>query len=205
MFRSLLERAASHYGNVCIRTQRRGHTSVYEDGGVFDFGGSVELGGVGSGGVDVGGVDVGGVEVGGVDVGNVEGGSGNDIAILAVGLMAPEAVTAAKMLAGEGISARVIDMYSLKPIDEAAVLKAARETGALVTAENHNRIGGLYSAVSEYLAGAHPCPVEWVAVNDEFGEVGNIPYLKERYKLNAEEIVRKSKVALQRKGGNLHE
>jgi transketolase len=113
--------------------------------------------------------------------------------------MVAESVIAAKMLAEEGIGARVIDMYSLKPIDGAAVLKAARETGAIVTAENHNRIGGLYSAVSEYLAGAHPCPVEWVAVNDEFGEVGKIPYLKERYGLNAGEIVRKAKIVLQRK------
>jgi len=124
---------------------------------------------------------------------------GKDCAIIACGLMVAKAVEAAEILAKDGIRVTVIDMFTVKPLDEELVLKAASETGALVTAENHNKIGGLYSAVSELLAGKAPTPIEYVAIEDEFGEVGPQDYLEQRFDLTAEHIVRKVKAAIARK------
>ena len=124
---------------------------------------------------------------------------GTDVTIIAMGYMVAEALKAAGMLEAEGISARVLDMWCLKPLDEDAVLAAARETGAIVTAENHNIVNGLGSAVASLLARKCPAPVEMVGIHDEFGEVGKVPYLAERFKLTAEEIVANAKAVLARK------
>lgn len=124
---------------------------------------------------------------------------GTDVTIFAMGYLVAEALKAADMLAAEGISARVYDMWCLKPLDKEAVLKAAKETGAIVTAENHSVMNGLGSAVASYLAQEMPTIVEMVGVQDEFGEVGATPYLAERFKLTAEEIVAKTKKAIARK------
>lgn len=124
---------------------------------------------------------------------------GTDVTIIAMGYLVAEALKAADMLAAEGISARVLDMWCLKPLDEEAVIAAAKETGAIVTAENHNIKNGLGSAVASTLALNAPTPLEMVGVNDEFGEVGAVGYLAERFKLTADEIVAKTKKVLARK------
>lgn len=124
---------------------------------------------------------------------------GTDVTIIAMGYLVAEALKAAEALAAEGISARVLDMWCLKPLDKEAVLKAAKETGAIVTAENHNVINGLGSAVASVLALELPTPLEMVGVQDEFGEVGQPPYLAERFKLTADEIVNKVKKVIGRK------
>lgn len=124
---------------------------------------------------------------------------GTDVTIIATGLMVQEAVKAARQLAEEGISARVLDMHTIKPLDEELVIQAAQETGALVTAENHNRFGGLGSAVAEVLSTRCQAPLEMVAVNDCFGRSGNALELLKRYGLSQEQIVRRAKEALRRK------
>ncbi|MEF9894586.1 MAG: transketolase C-terminal domain-containing protein [Clostridia bacterium] len=125
---------------------------------------------------------------------------GSDLTIIACGIMVHEALQAAQTLEKEGISARVLDMFTVKPLDEAALVDAARTTGTIVTAENHNRVGGLYAAVAEALARLCPIPVEYVAVEDEFGEVGPQDYLQKRFGLTARHIVEKAHAALARKG-----
>ncbi|MCD8353858.1 MAG: transketolase family protein [Clostridiales bacterium] len=124
---------------------------------------------------------------------------GTDVTIFAIGYLVAEALKAADMLAAEGISARVVDMWCLKPLDEAAVVAAAKETGAIVTAENHNIRNGLGSAVASALALNCPAPLEMVGVQDEFGEVGQVDYLAKRFNLTADEIVAKTKKVLARK------
>ena len=114
-------------------------------------------------------------------------------------MMVAEALKAAEILSKENIFASVIDVFTVKPLDEETVCKYAEKCGAAVTAENHSRIGGLYSAVSELLVQKRPIPIEWVAVNDKFGQVGPIEFLQEQYGLTAEEIVIKAKKAISRK------
>ncbi len=114
---------------------------------------------------------------------------GNDVAIIACGLMVSEALDAADTLAEEGISCRVIDMYSIKPIDSDAILKAARDTGAVVTAEEHNILGGLGSAVAEVVCEHNPCMMKRIGVKDTFGESGEHDELLAKYGLKARDIV----------------
>lgn len=124
---------------------------------------------------------------------------GKDAAVFATGIMIHEAFKAAETLSKEGIEIAIIDMFTVKPLDEACVVRYAQETGAVVTAENHNKIGGLYSAVCEALAAHGPVPVEYVAVEDVFGEVGPQDYLQKRFGLTAEHIAEKVRAALARK------
>ena len=121
---------------------------------------------------------------------------GCDVTIVATGIMVSMALTAAEQLAAEGISARVINMHTIKPLDCAILEKAAKETGALVTAEEHNVIGGLGSAVAEAVAETCPVPVLRVGVNDEFGRSGKVPPLLERYGLTPNAIVAMAKQAV---------
>ena len=121
---------------------------------------------------------------------------GGDVTIVAVGGMVQEALKAADLLKGEGVDARVIDMHTVKPLDEALVLTAAKETGAIVTTEEHNIIGGLGSAVADYLAGVYPVPVVRHGVNDEFGRSGKAAEVLEAYGLTAVGIVEKVRAAL---------
>jgi len=114
---------------------------------------------------------------------------GSDATIIACGLLVGEAISAANALAAEGISVRVIDMFTIKPIDRELVLKAAQETGAIVTAENHNVIGGLGDAVADVLLDAGvPVKFKKVGVQDQFGSVGPQAYLQEFYGLTAAAI-----------------
>ncbi len=121
---------------------------------------------------------------------------GNDVAIIATGLMVNEALMAAEELKKEGINARVINMATIKPLDKDIVIKAAKETGAIVTAEEHNVIGGLGGAVSEVICGNYPVPVVKLGVEDTFGRSGPAVELLHLYGLDAEHIVAKAKQAI---------
>ncbi len=113
---------------------------------------------------------------------------GKDVTIIATGIMVSEAMTAAEELAAEGIDARVIDMHTIKPIDEEIIIKAAKETGRIVTAEEHSVIGGLGSAVAETVALNAPCRMYMVGQKDTFGESGKPEELKAKYGMTASDI-----------------
>lgn len=113
---------------------------------------------------------------------------GSDATIIATGLMVPEALEAKKMLEAEGISARVINIHTIKPIDKDIIIKAAKETGAIVTAEEHNVIGGLGSAVAEVLCENAPAPMRRIGTQDVYGRSGKPAALLEYYGLTAKDI-----------------
>ena len=115
---------------------------------------------------------------------------GKDVAVIATGIMVSEAITAAKELKAQGVDARVINMATIKPLDEELVLKAARECGKVVTCEEHSVIGGLGEAVSALLAEKLPVPVRRIGVNDEFGHSGPAADLLKDFGLSAENIIR---------------
>ncbi len=121
---------------------------------------------------------------------------GKDVTVIANGLMVAPAVEAAEKLADEGVSVRVVNMPTVKPLDEELVKKCAEETGAVVTAEEHSIIGGLGGAVSEYLSENCPTPVVRLGVNDTFGTSGPALELLEKYGLTADGIIEKVRVAL---------
>ena len=121
---------------------------------------------------------------------------GTDVTIIANGTMVQMALKAHELLAAEGISARVIDMHTIKPLDEEIVLKAAKETGAIVVTEEHNVIGGLGAAVAEFCAENCIVPVVKHGVNDEFGRSGKANAVLEAYGLTPEVIVEKAKKAI---------
>lgn len=124
---------------------------------------------------------------------------GNDVAIIATGIMVEAALEAKEELAKEGINARVINIHTIKPIDEELIIKAAKETGVIVTAEEHSVIGGLGSAVAEVVSENCPVPVLRVGVKDTFGESGKPNELLEKYGLTSKDIVNKVKKALELK------
>ena len=115
---------------------------------------------------------------------------GKDVTIVATGLMVNEAVVAAEQLAAEGIDARVINIHTIKPLDEELIVKAAAETGKIVTVEEHSVIGGLGSAVADVCAEKCPCLVKKIGVNDEFGQSGPAVDLLKLYGLSSENIVK---------------
>lgn len=125
--------------------------------------------------------------------------SGSDVTIIATGLMVAAALEAADQLKEEGISAQVINMGSIKPIDVDAIKQAALTTGAIVTAEEHSIIGGLGGAVAEVLGDEAPVPLERVGVKDLFGQSGKVTPLMEKYGLTANAIVAAAKKAVSRK------
>lgn len=142
-----------------LRVNRKNNDLVYEAGSEFEIGKGVVLR------------------------------EGKDATIVACGFMVGRALKAAEELEKKGISAAVIDMFTVKPLDEALVIEYAKKTGCVVTAENHNKIGGLTSAVSECLSENCPVVMGHVAVEDEYAEVGPVDYLAERFGLTAEHIV----------------
>lgn len=121
---------------------------------------------------------------------------GKDVTIVATGLMVEQALAARDLLAAENISARVVNIHTIKPLDEDLILKCAADTGCIVTAEEHNFIGGLGSAVCECVSGSHPVPVKRVGVEDQFGRSGKVPPLLEMYGLTANNIAAKAKEAI---------
>lgn len=169
MLEDLVEQTASLYGVFYIRMLRKFAVKIYEPGSKFEIGRGVVLR------------------------------EGKDVSILATGIMVKEALDAAEMLANEGISARVVNIFTLKPIDRELVADCAAKTGAIVTAENHSIVNGLGSAVAEVIAESAPAHLERVGVRDEFGEVGPVDYLRKRFKLTADEIVARSKEAIRLK------
>ncbi len=124
---------------------------------------------------------------------------GNDVTIVATGHLVWEALEAAKTLQDAGISAEVINIHTIKPLDEEAIITSVKKTGCIVTAEEHNFLGGLGESVSRTLSMNHPTPQEFVATQDTFGESGTPAQLMEKYGLNAAAIVNASKKAVSRK------
>jgi transketolase len=125
--------------------------------------------------------------------------SGTETTIIAIGVMVAPALEAANQLAQEGVNCRVLNMSTIKPIDEAAIVKAALETGAIVTAEEHQEHGGLGSIVARITAKHHPVPMEFVAVKDVFGESGKPAELLTKYGLTAREIAGAARRVIKRK------
>lgn len=169
MLEDLLRQCVDRPGVKYIRVGRKNNALTYRPGSRFEIGKAIQLR------------------------------PGGDVTLIACGIMVHEAMQAASTLAGEGIQAQVLDMFTVKPLDVEAVVRCAAQTGALVTCENHNKVGGLYSAVAEALAANRPTPLEYVAVEDEFGEVGPQDYLQQRFGLTAGHIVQKAKAAVARK------
>ena len=122
--------------------------------------------------------------------------SGDDVTIAACGHLVWEAVQAAQALAKDGIRAEVLNVHTIKPLDEASLVASAKKTGAVVVAEEHQRLGGLGSSVSQALSTHHPTKMDFVAVEDQFGESGTPAQLMEKYGLNAHAIVTKTKALL---------
>ncbi|WP_091933495.1 transketolase family protein [Propionivibrio dicarboxylicus] len=125
---------------------------------------------------------------------------GKDLTIVATGYMLIKALEAAEILAKRGIQARVVNIHTIKPIDAALLIRCAQETGAVVTAEEHNVYGGLGSAVAEVLTRQCPVPMEFVGIEDTFTESGDYEKLLAKYGLSAAHIVSKAELALRRKG-----
>lgn len=167
--KNLMPQIADQYGMMYMRLVRKGVRKVYEEGSTFEIGKAAKLT------------------------------EGNDVTIIASGFCVAEALDAADKLKAEGINARVLNMFTWKPLDEEAVLAAAKETGAIVTAENHNVVNGLGSAISDLVVKNTPVPMEMVGVQDEFGEVGPVNYLRERFGLTDENIIDAVHKVLKRK------
>ena len=125
---------------------------------------------------------------------------GTNTTVIAIGLMVAEALKAAENLSREGIDCRVLNMSTLKPIDEAAIIKAAAETGAIVTAEEHLEHGGLGSAVARVVAGHRPVPMEFIAIKDTYAESGKFTELLQKYGLMAKDIERAVRRVVKRAG-----
>ena len=125
---------------------------------------------------------------------------GTDVTIIATGHLVWEAIQAGEQLEAMGISAEIINIHTIKPLDEEAILKSVAKTGCVVTAEEHNRLGGLGDSVAQVLIKNKPAPQEYVAVDDSFGESGTPEQLMEKYKLNAPAIIAAAQKVIQRKG-----
>lgn len=165
-----LTKKLAEYPNISyLRLIRKGFKTVYADGSDFEIGKGVTLK------------------------------DGKDVTIISSGVVLDEALKAQEALAAEGISARVIDMFCWKPIDEELILKAAAETGCIVTAENHQVATGLGSAVANVLVKNNPVPMEMIGIQNRFGQVGDQAFLMKEYNLVAEDIVAAAKKAISRK------
>ena len=127
--------------------------------------------------------------------------AGHDATVIACGVMVAEALSAAEKLKLEGIELKVVNMHTIKPIDVEMIVNSAKETGAIVTAEEHQITGGLGSAVAEVLARHYPCPMEMVGVKDSFGESGSPAQLLAHYGLKDANIVDAVKKVIRRKKG----
>lgn len=169
MLEDMVRQTKDRKGIFYIRMSRKNAMQVYQQGSTFEIG----------------------------KVAKVK--EGSDVTLFASGICVSESMVAAEKLAEEGISAEVINVFTIKPIDVAGIVESVSKTGAAVTAENHNIINGLGSAVSEVLAENKPVPLERVGVKDRFGEVGSVDYLKKTMGLTADDIVTAAKKAIARK------
>jgi transketolase len=126
---------------------------------------------------------------------------GGDVTIIATGHLVWKALQASDMLFEKGIHATVINMHTIKPLDAETVIRSVSTTGCVVTAEEHQCNGGLGEAIAQLLAAHHPVPIEWVAVNDTFGESGTPEQLLVKYGLDAPDILNKALKVIERKKG----
>ena len=166
----IIRLAADHKGSMYIRMHRKGSQTLYPEDQKFELGKGIVLK------------------------------DGRDVTLIAAGfVMVPQALKAAEMLEKEGISAAVIDMHTIKPLDEDLVLSYAKKTGCIVTCENHQVIGGLGGAVAELLSREYPAYMRMIGAQDQFGQVGTLDFLMEEYKLTAKDIVSAAKEVLQKK------
>lgn len=172
--RRALPQIADYYGVVYIRMIRKSAPDVFDDTCDFDL----------------------------FKVSKIR--NGRDLSIFCSGIMVSETLTAARELQARGIDAEIINVHTIKPIDRAGIVASAKKTGAVLTVENHNVIGGLKSAVCEVLMEECPVPLRAVGVEDKFGQVGRMPYLKGCYKLRASDIVEKALEVLSLKNGIKH-
>ncbi len=124
---------------------------------------------------------------------------GTDVSIFATGHMVWKAIEAGELLAEAGINVEIINIHTIKPLDEEAVLKSVAKTGCVVTAEEHNRIGGLGDSIAQLLVRNNPVPQEYVAVNDSFGESGTPDQLMKKYGLDTEDIIKAVNKVIKRK------
>lgn len=167
--RWLLQTLEKEYGVYYIRLLRKNAVGVFEEGSQFQLGRFARLR------------------------------EGTDAAVVCSGIMVSEALKAAALLEQEGIRIAVLNAFTWKPMDDETLAEYARSCGCVVTAENHNILGGLGSAVANSLSRSCPVPVEMVGVEDEFGEVGTEDFLRRRFDLTAEHIVRAVRAAMARK------
>lgn len=167
---ALIKAAAAHEGSMYIRLHRKGSQELYSKDEKFELG-----------------------------KGNVIK-DGTDVTLIATGfVMVPEAIKAAELLEAEGISAAVIDMHTIKPLDNELVLSYAEKTGAIVTCENHQVIGGLGGAVAELLSEERPTFLGRIGAQDKFGQVGDFEFLISAYKMTAADIAEKAKSVIAKK------
>jgi transketolase len=167
--KALVRAAAAHVGPVFIRTGRPKVPIIYNGDQKFEIGKAVVL----------------------VD--------GSDLTIIANGLLVAEAIRAAETLEAEGVSARVVDMHTVKPLDRDAIRRAAAETGAIVAAEEHLVDGGMGVRVAQVVSQTQPCPMEFVGIQDTYAESATAEQLLDKYGLLARDIVAAARKVLARK------
>lgn len=169
MLKDIITQTADLYGMFYIRLLRKSARQIFEEGSTFTIGKAAQIA------------------------------SGNDVTLISNGIMTYEAIAATEILEKDGISVEHLNMFTLKPIDSAAIIASAKKTGLVVTCENHNIINGLGSAVSETLSENYPTLLRRVGVKDRFGQVGSQTFLQEEYQLTANDIVSAVKDGLAQK------
>jgi len=169
MLRDVVKQTAAMEGIFYIRLSRKNAIKVFAEGSTFDIGKAVSIK------------------------------KGTDVTLIASGICVDESMKAAEILQAKNVNAAVLNVFTVKPIDREAIMAAAKNTGAVVTVENHNIHNGLGSAVAEVLVETTPVPMARVGIQDEFGEVGSVEYLKERFGLTAENIAKNALNVISRK------
>lgn len=174
LLKEMLKSMAQEYGVMYIRFPRKSKVCYYGEGQSFSIGKGIIVR------------------------------DGTDATVIASGIEVAQAMLAAEEMEAEGIQVRVVDMFTVKPLDEELVLACARETNAIVTAENHNKIGGLGSAVAEVLAENAAVPFRRIGVPDCFGEVGSLSFLSEKFGISKEDIKTAVRDVLKKKQDGYH-
>ena len=169
MLEKAVDQIVDYQGSVYIRLQRKKAEKVFDDTLNFELGKAIKIK------------------------------DGKDVTLIASGIMVARAIEAAELLKEDGISARVVNIHTWKPIDKDAIIKCAKETGAIVTCENHNVCNGLGSAVAEVVCQNSPVPMRLVGVKDEFGQVGKNAYLSEQYHITTQDIVEAAREVVKNK------
>lgn len=169
MLEKAVDQIVDYQGAVYIRLQRKKAEKVFDDSLNFELGKAIKIK------------------------------DGKDVTLIASGIMVARAIEAAELLKADGISARVVNIHTWKPIDKDAIIECAKETGAIVTCENHNVCNGLGSAVAEVVCQNSPVPMRLVGVKDEFGQVGKNAYLSEQYHITTQDIVEAAREVVKNK------